>query len=183
MADSSSSETNIPVSEWTTGTLKVYHDDKITAVKEIAAAEVKRIDGDIEKLGILLDERAIATEKAMNAALAAAQTAVKEAQIATQEAINKNDAATEKRFQSVNEFRGQLSDQTQTFLPRPEYLAQHKALEDRVTDLTDRLNLSAGKLTGQEVNKADIYKAVGAGIAILGFVLTVVVMIANGFRG
>lgn len=186
MADSSSSETNVPVSEWTTGTLKVYHDDKITAVKEISEAEIRRVDANVIKLNILLDERSVSQEKAVQAALVSAKEAVEKSAIAqekavsaaldaTQEAINKSDAATEKRFESVNEFRKTLSDQTSTFLPRPEYMAQHKALEDRVTDLTNRMNLSAGKETGSKDNTARIYAFIGA----VGVILGIIVVISN----
>jgi len=35
-------------------------------------------------------------------------------------AVNKAEAATEKRFESVNEFRAQLGDQSRTFMPRIE---------------------------------------------------------------
>ncbi len=38
----------------------------------------------------------------------------------SKEAINKAEVATEKRFDSVNEFRQTLSDQTATFMPRAE---------------------------------------------------------------
>jgi len=43
---------------------------------------------------------------------------VKLALDASQAAVNKAEHATEKRFESVNEFRQQLSDQAGTFMPR-----------------------------------------------------------------
>ena len=36
------------------------------------------------------------------------------------------------RFEGVNEFRGQLTDQAREFLPRVEFDAQHQALIDRI---------------------------------------------------
>lgn len=186
MADSSSSETNVPVHEWSTGTLKIYHDDKINAVQLVAEAEFKRVDSDIDKLNTLLDERSVAQEKAVNAALISAKEAVDRAAVAqekaigaaltaTQEAIGKSDTATEKRFESVNEFRKTLSDQTGTFLPRPEYSAQHKALEDRVTDLTNRMNLTAGEKQGSDITIGKIYAAIG----VVGAILGILVLLAN----
>lgn len=164
----SSGETNVPVNQWTTGTLKIYHDDKISAVQAVAEAEVNRIDSDIKKLNILLDERSVAQEKAVNAALKA-----------TQEAINKSDTATEKRFEGVNEFRRTLSDQTSTFIPRAEFAASHKGLEEKVTALTDRINITAGHKDGFDATKSDIYRAVGAGVAVLGLIITAVVLLTT----
>lgn len=74
--------------------------------------------------------------------------AVQSALLAAKEAVIKAETATEKRFESVNEFRQQLSDQTNTFLSRPEYNAQHKALEDKVSFLVDARNQTEGKSTG-----------------------------------
>src|SRR6266566_4156260 len=47
-------------------------------------------------------------------------------------AIQKAEFSTEKRFESVNEFRAQLSDQTKTFINRSEYNISHNALADKV---------------------------------------------------
>ena len=67
---------------------------------------------------------------------------------AAKEATVKAETAADKRFESVNEFRQTLSDQTNTFVPRPEYTAQHKALEDKVDAVTDRMNLLHGRSSG-----------------------------------
>jgi hypothetical protein len=50
----------------------------------------------------------------------------------SKEANNKSEAATEKRFDAQNEFRGQLKDQAATLLPRAEADAKFKALEDKI---------------------------------------------------
>lgn len=99
--------------------------------------------------------------------------AVQAALLAAKEAVIKAETATEKRFEATNEFRQQLSDQTNTFLPRPEYNAQHKALEEKVYILTERMNQDKGG----EVNMGKIYAAIGA----LGAILGIVVLLANGF--
>ncbi len=84
-----------------------------------------------------IDQRFADSDKAIQAALQAAKEAVAKAEI-----------ATEKRFDAVNEFRGQLADQAATLLTRSEYDTNHKALEDKISDLTDRLNRSEGKGSG-----------------------------------
>lgn len=46
------------------------------------------------------------------------QREVKLALDAAQTAVTKAETATEKRFDAVNEFRGQLADQASSFMPR-----------------------------------------------------------------
>jgi hypothetical protein len=60
----------------------------------------------------LTKERFESSERAINAALAAAK-----------EANLKSEVSTEKRFEGVNEFRGQLKDQAATFITRAELWA------------------------------------------------------------
>jgi signal recognition particle GTPase len=55
-------------------------------------------------------------------------------------AVSKAEVATEKRFESVNEFRATLTDQQRTFIPRAEYESAHKALTQTVTDAKERLD-------------------------------------------
>lgn len=52
---------------------------------------------------------------------------------AQEKAIAKAEMASEKRFEGVNEFRAQLTDQATTFLPRTEYYAAHNSLSDKMT--------------------------------------------------
>lgn len=75
------------------------------------------------------------------------------------EATRKAEAASEHRFDGVNEFRGQLRDQAATFIPRLEYDTRQAALaeivraslaslDERLTGLLSRLDRIEGKSTG-----------------------------------
>lgn len=64
--------------------------------------------------------------------------------LAAEKAVDKANTANEKRFESVNEFRQALTDQTSTFPSRVEL----NALSDRVTDLATRLDRTEGRSTG-----------------------------------
>lgn len=107
----------------------------------------------VDTLKEYLEQRFKDSDKAVQAALLAAK-----------EAVLKAEAASDKRFDAVNEFRQTLSDQTNTFITKGEYQAQHKALEDRVAVLTDRMNQDKGG----EINMTKIYAAIGGVGAILG---------------
>lgn len=121
---------------------------------------------------------------------------------AADKAVSKAETATEKRFESVNEFRGQLNDQSRQFMPRSEadqlvqQLTQRvRELADaaagfmprteasvlfdrngeRIQEIADRLNRNDGQTTGAKDNKAGLYAA----LAILTSVIVAVVIVAN----
>src|ERR1700686_742943 len=92
-----------------------------------------------------VDRRFDDQDKAVQTALTSAEKAVQAALAAAKEAVTKAEIANDKRFESVNEFRGQLADQTATLMPRTEFNVQHKTLEDKISTLTDRMNTADGK--------------------------------------
>lgn len=117
----------MPKSGWTVDTV---HEHLTALYREKDLRDQQRFDAQ----QLALRDALISQEKAVNAALSAAQ-----------EAVQKAETAAEKRFDSVNEFRAQLADQTATLLPRREYDAQHKALEDRMALIEQSTNKSAGR--------------------------------------
>ena len=54
---------------------------------------------------------------------------------ASEKAVSKAEMATEKRFDSVNEFRAQLKDQAATLMPREETFTKFNAIEEKIEDL------------------------------------------------
>jgi hypothetical protein len=69
----------------------------------------------------------------------AAKETIAVAMTAADKAIVKAETATEKRFDSVNEFRQTLSDQAAQFMPRTEYRISHEALSEKVDGVVGRL--------------------------------------------
>src|ERR1700679_3563652 len=84
-----------------------------------------------------VDIRFDAQEKAVNAALAAADRAV-----------NKAEVASEKRFENMNEFRGALADSARLLMPRSEYEQAQKTLSDKVEKMETRLNAADDRGAG-----------------------------------
>lgn len=76
--------------------------------------------------------------------------AVSIASEASEKAINKAEMAAEKRFESVNEFRGQLSDQVRTFMPREVADGLLSQLNKRISLVEERTNLGAGATQGRD---------------------------------
>lgn len=82
-------------------------------------------------------QRFDAQEKAVAAALAAAK-----------EAVVKAEGASEKRFDSVNEFRATLKDQQVTLMPRAEADVRFRALEEKMAGLVARQIQEQGRSEG-----------------------------------
>jgi len=136
-------------------------------------------------LKIHFDQRFIDQNKAVEAALIAADKAVQAALLAAKEAVTKAEVATEKRFDGVNEFRAQLADQAATFMPRAEYTIQHRSLADivdaSVARLDDKINTatSQGERAGGASQTSQRYTAllVPSVISLLTSIAVVVVAI------
>jgi len=101
--------------------------------------------------------------------------AVQAALLAAKEAVLKAETASEKRFESVNEFRGQLADQTATLIPRAEADTRFNALAEKISDLTDRVNKTDGAKTGSDLTWGKIVTLV----SVVGAILAIVVLLAN----
>jgi hypothetical protein len=85
-----------------------------------AAASREYLEAQIQALRDSLIERTTAQKQAIDAAVVATKDALTSALAASERAISKAEEATEKRFESVNEFRAQLADQTRTFATKAE---------------------------------------------------------------
>lgn len=93
---------------------------------------------------------------------------------ASDRAVNKAEVSTEKRFESVNEFRSALADQTTNLLPRVEYnvkqIAIDKHLDELQTQVTNLIALGTGRATG--------FNTIGS--IVMGSVTILAVLIAFG---
>jgi len=130
-----------------------------------------------ESDGITLREHVMALlaemDRRFEAAIAAQDKAVQIAMIASEKAVVKAEIAAEKRFESVNEFRGQLSDQAATFMPRAETEQRLNRIVEDITVLQKLTASGGGRLLGANASWAMmlglgglIITLVGVGVAI-----------------
>ena len=136
--------------EWTLDTLYIH-------INAVIGALDRRVN---EKFGD--------TSTALNAALTAAEKAVIKAEV-----------STEKRFEAVNEFRGQLADQARTLMPRAEAEARIESIQKLVDDLSSKSDKDEGRLRGNTATYGFLVAAIGAIIAII----TVIVLITHTKTG
>lgn len=89
---------------------------------------------------------------------------------AQEKAVLKAEIASEKRFDSVNEFRATLSDQTATLMPRAESTLRWEAASERIAKLESYGELVKGRGKGM----ADSW---GYLLGLLGAVATAITII------
>jgi hypothetical protein len=139
-------EVEIPVTGWTADTLYVHIKSSLDYFETRSRLFQEELDRRLEVVGreridniTALDrltmQRFEDNDKALTAALAAAEKAVGVA-----------NTANEKRLDAVNEFRAQQGDLIRSFLTRTEYQAAHSALVEKVEGLADHNAERIGEL-------------------------------------
>ena len=201
-----SGETEASVSGWTVDTLRGHLLSRMDDMRDTLRQQIAR-ERDFASIRLddlraatrsqsddrirILDERYATQTKALDAAFKAAEQAVAVALSNAEKATAKAELAAERRFESVNEFRKALTDQTATFIPRAEYDAAHVALSDRVVAnairvdalelrLTSRLDRGEGSDAGaagqrgeQRLNTSQVIAAIATLAAVISLILYV----------
>lgn len=128
----------------------------------------------VDSLHTHLQKQLDALEKQHEADIEQVRRETAQALANADKAVTKAEGQTEKRFELMNEFRGQLGDQTKTFITRETYEAHHTALTGRVSVLEKQAFGTAEHSRGA----SDLTKAI---YAFAGFVFIVgTVLAANG---
>jgi hypothetical protein len=188
-----SGETEEHESGWTVDTLRADMLSRFSMLRDM-------LDERYATQTKALDAAFIAQQAAVEKALASQEKAVGTAQASAERASLKSDLASEKRFDSVNEFRAQQGDIIRTFMPRSEAesiaasaTARIKELAElisgamsrteaqalsernaeRIQELTNRLNRAEGQSSGEKDNKSAIYAFGGLAVAVIVAVIVV----------
>jgi hypothetical protein len=137
---------------------------------------------DVARLQELMDER----DRRYSEVASAQARAVDAAFASAKEAVLKAEAANAARFESVNEFRGQLNDQAANFVTRTETEQRMEAMRAQLQLQVDgnaaqiaavmrNQSEGAGRRGGAENTRAFIFAIVAALTAIVGVVIAVIV--------
>jgi hypothetical protein len=153
----------------------------------------------LDAFDVRMTERQVAADKAITTAFEAQTTAMQAAFTAQREAVTtafqsqkeavnaalaaadravvKEELASDKRFESVNEFRETLADQQRTLMPRAETESIVKAIEARldsaVATLSDKIDTISKLQIGATGVKAGVQFGWQYAVAIIGFILAV----------
>jgi predicted DNA-binding protein (UPF0251 family) len=173
-------ETEKDVSGWTVDTLRADLLMQIEAQQASTSAEFKALirllDERYSTQTKAVDAAFIAQQTAMRTALEAAEKAVQTALLSAKEAVVKAEVAADKRFESTNEFRGQLNDMVATLMGRMEADAKFGALDARVSELAGRMDLATGRDEGAAQTVVTRRLDAGQLIAVLGVLLAAVIV-------
>ena len=172
-----SGETEANESGFTVDTLRYYMQRQLDDFKE-------RMQERYETQTKATDAAFVAQQTAMQTAFTGASTAVQAALESAEKAVTKAEVAAEKRFEAVNEFRGQLADQAATFLPRTEADVRLGAMGDKVEELRKQVDLKQGRDSGTQENRNNsrlsMNTVLAAVIAFAAVASVIVALIIHG---
>jgi hypothetical protein len=168
--------------DWTIETLREHLEKMVElqykgVLEKLAEADI-RYQQRFQAQSEALTAAFLAQQTAMQTALVAAEKAVTAALAAADRAVTKAEIASEKRFESVNEFRAVLTEQSRTLMTRAEgQLAISNlnekldsrtiAQDTRLREVNDRLTRIEGRTTGVAASWTVIVSVVGVALALL----------------
>ena len=94
---------------------------------------------------------------------------------ALDKAVTKADAASEKRFESTNEWRATMNDKDRLVMPRTEAENLIRGLSDKIEALTLRLNAKDDQNRGQ----SSVWAYLIAGVGLLSALVSMGFLIAR----
>lgn len=130
-----------------------------------------RLEGQMKSQSELLQTQLEAADLRYAQRFAASQEALVAALNSGTRAVEKSELANEKRFESVNEFRKTLSDQTQSFIPRAEADSKFASLAEKLDTISSRLDRAEGTGKGLSNGWAILVSMIG----IVGTISAIVV--------
>jgi hypothetical protein len=128
--------------------LNLQLDQRFQATHELLQAKIDDLRDKVQLLQEQFDRRFSSAESQTNLRIASLEHLMVTVNYSSEKAIAKADAANEKRFESVNEFRAQMADQSALFISRREVETLSAGMSDKIGTLTDRMNRERGRSTG-----------------------------------
>lgn len=168
-------ETREKESGWTVDTLRYHIDRQIQDLKDLMDERETNYSIALAKALHSTEKAVILSEETFTKEIAGQVAQVQKENVLAFKnsdlAIGKAEKATEKRFDSVNEFRQTLTDQSSTFMPRAEVELGNQRILERLQDLSDRYKYLEGR--GSGINVAWLYGlgVVSASGTIVSFVI------------
>lgn len=188
-----SGETEQNVSAWTIDSLNAHYTLLQRALDDRLARDSAALADKLREMDLRYQQRYDASVKALDAALMTAEKAVAAALEAAEKAVAKAELAADKRFDAVNEFRGQLADQAASFMPRTEADIRLQTLTESLAEHSDRnakdlaeirstLTTLASSREGGARQRADTSRAATVTIGALVLIVMIVTVMFTAFR-
>ncbi len=160
-------ETDYRTDGWTLLTLREFLLHKHDELRVLISEYDKRYEQRFQAEQLALKDALVAQEKAVTAAL-----------IAADRAVSKAETATEKRFESVNEFRSALADQAASLLSRVEYSVQYQSIVERLNKLEEAQNVMRGlRENAKDVGASHMW-LIGLVVSVVAALVVVAIEVA-----
>lgn len=151
---------------------RTYVDKMFDEINLSFSSRMTVLENGIKAVDSMSSERSKVVRDALEAAMAASDKAVVKAEV-----------SSEKRFETLNDFKTQVSDQLATYMPREvtealiselrrTYEQQLAEIRNQLVQLQQRQDQAAGSSAG-------VSKSVGYMISALGIVLTIIIFLVN----
>ena len=158
-------------------------DEKLADLKELMLAKFAHLDAVLEERDKRYSERAEDQKIAVLTALAAMDKQNAAAFAASEKAIIKAEEAQANYNIRSNEFRGKLSDQATTLMPRTEVVALIKGAEDKTwatkAELLGRVDVIQKDITSLRESRSEGAGRSLGGHAMWGYVLAALSVIGS----
>jgi Holliday junction resolvasome RuvABC endonuclease subunit len=122
-----------------------------------------------------IERRITETNNSILGLIGANEKAVGVAMTAADRAVAKAETAAERRFESVNEFRKALGDQTATLVTRSENATELRSMNDKIDALNTALVEVSRRLNKQEGKGIGYQQSWGIFISLAGLAVLIIV--------
>lgn len=128
------------------------------------------------------EERFAASQKALELGLMGTKSEISLALQAADRAVQKAEAATEKRFESVNEFRGTLDQQQRTLIPRSEVSVLVEGLNEKIASLTKGHDEQKAIVSKMQAERQGVVGGWGYAVGAVGLLLALASLVMIGIK-
>lgn len=168
----------VPVPNWNMESLRDHIQTQLQRISSENEIRMEALQAELDRrfdaMQLQMDQRFTSSEQAVKDALIAADKAVQAALKSAETAVNKAEVAAEKRFESVNEFRQTLTDQTASFVTQDRY----DGLAQQVTSLNSRVDNMAGSEIGVRASQLDSRQVIIMVVMIISVLIALISVIA-----
>ena len=135
-------------------------DRRLTVDRAMLDDRTSSLKRELDSVLLFMDERFRAQEKAVDAAL-----------VSQEKAVLKAENLATARSEAQNEWRATMTELIASTLQRPEYMAGHQALAEKVDLVNGRLDRIEGNRSGMTAVVPWIFAGAGVLVAIVSLVI------------
>ena len=175
---SSDASVRVPETGRSGWTIETAIDHLLSVISEKHSQTLMVITGNDKRY----EERFAASQKALELGLMGTKSEISLALAAADRAVQKAEVATEKRFESVNEFRGTLDSQQRTLIPRSEVAVLVEGLSEKIANVTKVVDEQKAIIAKLQAERQGVVGGWGYAAGAVGLFLALGSLIMIGIK-